>query len=85
MTSPSNEVLEANLKNMIDQNNKEHKDIKEQNKKDHLEVKSMFVSLSDKIDVLEKKYVTRLEFKAVSLSIWLLATLLGVIGFFRDK
>jgi len=85
MTPPSNEVLAANLSNMIDQNNKEHHDIKDQNKKDHLEVKTMFSELSKKIDVLEKKYVTRLEFKAVSLSLWLLATLLGVIWFFMDK
>lgn len=74
MTTPSNEVLDNKIANMVEQNNKEHWEIKE-----------LLTSLSGKIDTLEKKYVTRLEFKAVSISIWLLATLLWIVWFFISK
>lgn len=71
MTTPSNEVLDNKIANMVEQNNKEH-----------WEIKDLLTTLSKKIDNLEKKYVTRLEFKAVSLSIWLIATIIWIIWFF---
>lgn len=71
MTTPSNEVLDNKIANMVDQNNKEH-----------WEIKDLLTTLSKKIDTLESKYVTRLEFKAVSLSIWLIATVIWIIWFF---
>ena len=74
MTTPSNEVLDNKIANMVEQNNKEH-----------WEIKDLLTTLSSKIDDLEKKYVTRLEFKAVSISIWLLATLLWIVWFFISK
>lgn len=74
MTTPSNEVLDNKIANMVDQNNKEH-----------WEIKDLLTTLSKKIDTLESKYVTRLEFKAVSLSIWLIATVIWIIWFFIWK
>lgn len=38
-----------------------------------------FEEIKLSISQLEKKYVTRLEFKAVSIAIWTVATVLGVI------
>ena len=35
--------------------------------------------IKSSISLLERKYVTRLEFKAVSIAIWTVATVLGVI------
>lgn len=68
------DVLDERFKNMELQNNKEH-----------WEIKTLLTLLSDKIDNLEKKYVTRLEFKAVSWFLWILAVLLWIIGFFFNK
>jgi len=68
------DVLDERIKNMELQNNKEHWEIKE-----------LLNLLSSKIDDLEKKYVTRLEFKAVSWFLWVLAVLLWIIGFFLNK
>ncbi len=74
MVTPSNEILDERFKTM-----------EKQNKVEHWEIKALLTTLSSKIDDLEKKYVTRLEFKAVSISIWLLATLLWIIWFFLNK
>lgn len=68
------DVLDERIKNMELQNNKEHWEIKE-----------LLTGLSSKIDDLEKKYVTRLEFKAVSWFIGILAVLLGIVWFFLNK
>ena len=38
-----------------------------------------FEEIKLSISQLEKKYVTRLEFKAVSIAIWTVATMLGII------
>ena len=38
-----------------------------------------FEEIKLSISLLERKYVTRLEFKAVSIAIWTVATVLGVI------
>lgn len=67
------DILEERIKNMENQNNKEHSEIKE-----------LLKTMSDKLDNLEGKYVTRLEFKAVSLALGFLATLIGIIVFFID-
>ena len=74
MITPSNEILDERFKTM-----------EKQNKVEHWEIKDLLTTLSSKIDDLEKKYVTRLEFKAVSISIWLLATLLWIVWFFISK
>jgi len=71
MTKPSVDVLEERFKNMEQQNNKEHWEIKE-----------LLTSLSSKIDALESKYVTRLEFKAVSAIIGIVAVVLWIVWFF---
>lgn len=71
MTKPSIDVLEERFKNMEQQNNKEHGEIKE-----------LLTSLSSKIDALESKYVTRLEFKAVSAIIGIVAVVLWIVWFF---
>lgn len=71
MTKPSVDVLEERFKNMEQQNNKEHGEIKE-----------LLTSLSSKIDTLESKYVTRLEFKAVSAIIGIVAVVLWIVWFF---
>jgi len=71
MTKPSVDVLEERFKNMEQQNNKEHGEIKE-----------LLTSLSSKIDALESKYVTRLEFKAVSAIIGIVAVVLWIVWFF---
>jgi hypothetical protein len=68
------DVLEERFRNMEEQNNREH-----------WEIKSLLTTLSTKIDNLEKKYVTRLEFKAVSWFLGILAILLWIIGFFLNK
>lgn len=71
MVKPSVDVLEERFKNMEQQNNKEHGEIKE-----------LLTSLSSKIDALESKYVTRLEFKAVSAIIGIVAVVLWIVWFF---
>jgi len=71
---PSTEVLEANFINM-----------EKQNKFEHWEIKILLTALSNKIDNLEKKYVTRLEFKAVSWFLGILAVLLWIVWFFLNK
>lgn len=71
MTKPSVDVLEERFKNIEQQNNKEHGEIKE-----------LLTSLSSKIDALESKYVTRLEFKAVSAIIGIVAVVLWIVWFF---
>lgn len=71
MTKPSVDVLEERFKNMEQQNNKEHGEIKE-----------LLTSLSSKIDALESKYVTRLEFKAVSAILGIVAVVLWIVWFF---
>ena len=38
-----------------------------------------FEEIKISISQLEKKYVTRLEFKAVSIAIWTVATVLGIV------
>lgn len=38
-----------------------------------------FEEIKLSISQLEKKYVTRLEFKAVSIAIWTVATVLGIV------
>jgi hypothetical protein len=68
------DILEERFKNMEEQNNKEH-----------WEIKTLLTSLSNKIDNLENKYVTRLEFKAVSIFLWALATLIWIIVFFINN
>jgi hypothetical protein len=55
MPMTSTEVLEAKYDMMIEQNNKEHSEIKE-----------MITTLGKDIKDLPKEFVTRLEFKAVS-------------------
>ena len=74
MTTPTNDVLENKIDNMIEQYNKEYK-----------EIKNMLTSLEDKIDWLDSRYPTRAEFKAVSFAIGMLATLIWVISFFITK
>ena len=74
MPVPSNEVLADRYDTMKEQNNKEH-----------WELKNLLVDMSKKIDSLWKVYVTRLEFKAVSAVLWVLAVSLGIIGFFTWK
>lgn len=75
-------VLQANLQNMIEQNNKEH-----------WEIKDVLIKLGDKFDKfkeeLEKKmeenkkeFVTRIELKAVYVFVWVVATALAIIWFF---
>lgn len=43
-----------------------------------------FEEIKISISQLEKKYVTRLEFKAVSIAIWTVATVLGVIWMIKS-
>ena len=81
MTIPSNETLNVKIWSM----NEKIDGVKEQNAKDHLEVKWLILELSTKFDCLPKKFVTRLEFKAVSAFIWLAAVSVGIIGFFIGK
>ena len=72
--TPTNAVLDEKIKNMQEQNNKEHSEIKE-----------MLSLLNGKFDKLDSRYPTRREFKSVSFAIWLLATLIGVAWYFLNK
>lgn len=72
--TPSNEVLSATFDMMIEQNNKEHSEIKE-----------MITSLSNDVRWLPKEFVTRIEFRAVSRALWLLATWIGIAAYFLWK
>ena len=74
MSAPSNEVLDNKINNMVEQNNKEH-----------WEIKAILNSINQKIDGLDRRYPTRAEFKAVSFAIGALATLIWVISFFINK
>lgn len=74
MVTPSNEVLDNKITNMVELNNKEHG-----------EIKDILTSLSKKIDELENKYVTRLEFKAIVWFVWILSVLIGIVWFFLNK
>ena len=74
MSVKSNEVLQTEFENMKEQNNKEHKEIKE-----------ILTEIHNKIDGLPSKFVLRREFNAVSWVIWFVAVALAVIWFFINK
>ncbi len=74
MNAPSNEVLDQKFK-----------DMKEQNNTKHTELKEILTKISDKVDNLDKKFVLRREFTAVSAVIGILAIGLWIIGFFIWK
>ena len=74
MATPSNDVLEANFQNMLKQNNKEHK-----------EVKQILTDLSKKFDNLDDRYPTRREVKAIASMIVIFSTVLGIVWFFISK
>jgi len=74
MTPPSNEVLAVEIKNMDDK----IWDIKESQTLTNLKLDSIV----RKLDWLSKTYVTRLEFKAASAIVGILAVVLGIIWYF---
>jgi len=55
MTAPSNETLDYKFQSMEKQNASEHK-----------EIKTILVDIQKEVRGMDKKFVTRLEFKAVS-------------------
>lgn len=71
---PSNETLDFKISSMEKQNKDEHKEIKE-----------ILTELNWKFDRLSKIFVTRLEFKAVSAAISIVAVALWMIWFFIWK
>jgi len=74
MTPPSNEVLAVEIKNMDDK----IWDIKKSQTLTNLKLDSIV----RKLDWLSKTYVTRLEFKAASAIVGILAVVLGIIWYF---
>ena len=70
------DVLQANEnKNMSEQ----IKAIKDTVSNVENKLDKWFEEIKISISQLERKYVTRLEFKAVSIAIWTVATVLGII------
>ena len=70
----STEVLETKYDMMIEQNNKEH-----------CEIKALLTTLSNKLDDLPEKFVTRLEFKAVAAALGTLSIIIWFIVWFNSK